>query len=137
VIEELAERTRLACAASFKQVQSAQLHPKLQEAQNSRLSTIHRIESLIQEKTNGPRPVYPNWAILVHVRRVVKHSRDVGNHEAKARERDLKYAVSKPSLQEEKKKKKSYPQQGILTAFGAIDIGKMLITWLHQYGLST
>jgi hypothetical protein len=28
-------------------------------------------------------------------------------------------------------------QNTTLTAFGAMDMGKMLMTWLHQYGLST
>ena len=90
VIEELAERTGLACAAPVKHLRSARTHQVLQEAQNSRLSTIHSVESLIQEETNSPRPVHPNRAILVHVRGVVKHSRDVRDHEAKARERDLR-----------------------------------------------
>jgi hypothetical protein len=89
MVEKLAERTRLPRASSVKQSSQQKPIKSYKELTNSRLRTIHSIESLVQEETNSPGPVHPNGTVLVHVRRVVKHSGNVCNDKAETRESDL------------------------------------------------
>jgi hypothetical protein len=90
MVEKLAERTRLPRASSVKQSSQQKPIKSYKELTNSRLRTIHSIKSLVQEETNSPRPVHPNGAVLVHVRRVVKHSSNVRNDKAESGESDLR-----------------------------------------------
>jgi hypothetical protein len=133
MVKKLAERARLPRAASVKQSDQHKLIKSYKELINSRLRAIHSIKSLVQEETNSPRPVHPDGAVLVHVRRVVKHSSNVRDDKAETGESDLE----SKSASHTRTERDASVARTTLTAFGAMDMGKMLMTWLHQYGLST
>jgi len=100
---------------------------------NSRLTPVHRIKRLIQEQANRPTRVHPSRAVLIHVRRIVQHRQDIGDHEAEPGESDLHLLIS---IVYHFVIRLRFVGTW-LTALGAMPIGKSSMTWLHQYGLST
>jgi hypothetical protein len=53
------------------------------------LASIHGVESLVEEETDGPAEVYPRRAVLIQSRRVPKQGDEVEDDETESRERDL------------------------------------------------
>ncbi len=56
---------------------------------SSGLTTIHGIESLIEEEANGPGEIHPRRTILIEGRVIVQESQKVNYDKGEATERDL------------------------------------------------
>ena len=56
---------------------------------SARLSAIHRIECLVQEKAKSPRRINPGRTVFIKSRVVPKEGQKVHNHKAETSEGDL------------------------------------------------
>lgn len=55
----------------------------------SRLTAIHRVESLVEEETDCPGEVYPWWTVGIKSGIIPEESEKIGDNKAEAGECDL------------------------------------------------